>query len=345
MIEEKVINQVGIIYLNRPNRLNAINLAMVDQLYNILKKWENDNNIKVILFDSLVERGFSAGGDLKEIYTDYLINDNCKDKSYLFKKEYDLDEYINSYKKPIITHWQGIVMGGGVGLTINSDFIICNENINWAMPETSLGFVPDVGVGKYISKLPQALGQYIGLCGVSLSSYDLVKYKLVDVVIKENSYQILLEKLYALSNIFSGDDLINEFKIEASKFETKENDSVLQKNLSKINKYFSYDSMEEIYNNLKANLDDDFALNCYQNLSKKDPFMLTIQFEKYFVGKDLTYKKTLDLDFKIVQYAIRTKAIHEGIRAKIIDKDNNPKWPHSSFNEVSINKVKDLLLS
>lgn len=345
MIEEKVINQVGIIYLNRPNRLNAINLAMVNQLYNILKKWENDNNIKVILFDSLVERGFSAGGDLKEIYTDYLMNDNCKDKSYLFKKEYDLDEYINSYKKPIITHWQGIVMGGGVGLTINSDFIICDENINWAMPETSLGFVPDVGVGKYISKLPQALGQYVGLCGVSLSSSDLVKYKLADIATSSKDYHTLLEKLFELSNSYSGDDLINKIKREAKNFEMKQNNSTIQKNLSKINKYFSYDSMEEIVNSLKENLDYDFALMCYQNLSKKDPFMLTIQFEKYFVGKDLTYKKTLDLDFKIVQYAIRTKAIHEGIRAKIIDKDNNPKWPHSSFDEVSINKVKDLLLS
>ncbi|MFO3715904.1 enoyl-CoA hydratase/isomerase family protein [Anaerococcus cruorum] len=345
MIEEKVINKVGIIYLNRPEKLNAINLAMVERIYSILKKWEDDENIKVILFDSLVKKGFSAGGDLKEIYTNYLVNDNCKDKSYLFKKEYELDAYINSYKKPIISHWQGIVMGGGVGLTINSDLIICEPNVKWAMPETSLGFVPDVGVGKYISKLPQALGQYVGLCGVSLSSSDLVKYKLADVAIKENSYQILLEKLYALSTIFSGDDLINEFKIEASKFEMKENDSVLQKNLSKINKYFSYDSMEEIYNNLKVNLDDDFALNCYQNLSKKDPFILTIQFEKYFVGKNLTYNQTLDLDLKIVQYAIKTKSIHEGIRAKIIDKDNNPNWPHKSFQEVSINEVKDLLLS
>lgn len=345
MIEEKVIDKVGIIYLNRPEKLNAINLAMVERMYSILKKWEDDENIKVILFDSLVKKGFSAGGDLKEIYTDYLVNDNCKDKSYLFKKEYKLDEYINSYKKPIISHWQGIVMGGGVGLTINSDLIICEPNVKWAMPETSLGFVPEVGLGKYISKLPQALGQYVGLCGLNLSSSDLVKYKLADLVINENNYQFLLEKLFALSNIFSGDELINEFQIEARKFKKKENNSILQKNLARIDKYFSYDCMEEIYNNLKVNLDDDFALVCYENLSKKDPFILTVQFEKYFVGKSLDYNQTLDLDLKIVKYAIKTKSIHEGIRAKIIDKDNNPNWPHKSFQEVSINEVKDLLLS
>lgn len=345
MIKEKVIEKVGIIYLNRPEKLNAINLAMVERIYSILKKWEDDKNIKVILFDSLVKKGFSAGGDLKEIYTNYLVNDNCKDKSYFFKREYKLDEYINSYKKPIISHWQGIVMGGGVGLTINSNLIICEPNVSWAMPETSLGFVPDVGVGKYISKLPQALGQYVGLCGVSLSASDLVKYKLEDVVIKENNYQFLLEKLFALSNIFSGDDLINEFKIKASKFEMKEDNSILQKNSTKINKYFSYDSMEEIYNNLKANLDDDFALECYQNLSKKDPFILTLQFEKYFACKKLTYEQTIDLDLKIVQYAIKTKSIHEGIRAKIIDKDNNPNWPHKSFKDVSLDEVKRVLLS
>ena len=348
MIKEKVIEKVGIIYLNRAKKLNAINLTMVEQIYSILRKWEDDENINVIIFDSLGDRAFSAGGDLKEIYNDYLINNKCRKKDLLFKKEYELDKYIKSYKKPIISHWFGIVMGGGVGLTINSDLIICEPNVNWAMPETSLGFVPDVGVGKYISNLPQALGQYVGLCGASLSSYDLIKNNIADFCLNRDAYNIFLDKFFKFSNCYQGENLIRNIKKEIKNLEIleiKEDTSKVQTEMSKIKKYFSYSSIKEIYNNLKASQNDKFALKAYQNLSNKDPFILTLQFKKYFACKKLTYEQTIDLDLKIVQYAIKTKSIHEGIRTKIIDKDDNPNWPHKSFKDVSLDEIKSVLLS
>ena len=343
MIENKVIEKVGIIYLNRPYKINALNLSMIDQIYHILKSWESDKNINVVLCDSLSSKGFSAGGDLKEIYYDYLINNNCKDKALLFKKEYDLDKYIKSYSKPIISHWHGIVMGGGVGLSINSDLIVCEKTTNWAMPETSLGFVPDVGVQKYISNLPQALGQYIGLCSVSLNSYDLIKYDLADIELSQIAYEKFLKTLYKLSNTYAGEDLINQLKNQLEKTNNILKDSYIQNNMEKIEKYFSLSSMEEIFNKLNSNLNDEFARKTYENLSYKDPFILTLQFEKYFVCKELTYEQTIDLDLKIVQYAITTKSINEGIRSKIIDKDNNPNWPVQNFNQINETDIKNLL--
>lgn len=343
MIEVKVIEKVGIIYLNRPDKLNAINISMVNRIKTILNQWKNDSNIRLILFDSLIDKGFSAGGDLKEIYDTYLINENCKNKDGLFKIEYDLDKYINAYPKPIVSHWFGIVMGGGVGLTINSDLIICEPNITWAMPETGLGFVPDVGVGKYISKLPQGLGQYVGLCGASLSSHDLIKYGIADYCLIKENYNIFIEAIFKMSKLFKDEELIKNIKNEIEKFDVKEDNSKLETKMNKIGKYFSYSSMEEIYSNLKANLDDEFALKAYKNLSNKDLFILSLQFEKYFTGKELSYDQSIDLDLKIVRYAIKKNYIKEGIRAKMIDKDNNPNWPIKSFDQVSHLDIKNLL--
>ncbi|MDU2566414.1 enoyl-CoA hydratase/isomerase family protein [Anaerococcus sp.] len=343
MIKEKIIENVGIIYLDRPKQINALNFETIKGIRKILDKWKDNDSIKAVLFDSFSDKGFCAGGDLKEIYNEFLINDDCADKDRFFKIEFDLDKYVKNYKKPIISHWYGVTMGGGIGLTINSNFIITDETVNWAMPETSLGFVPDVGVCKYISSLPQALGQYVGLCGVSLESSDLIEYNLADVYINSKDYEKLITKLYDLSKNYEGDQLIENLNKEAKKWEVKDSESEIDKNIDKINKYFSHSSLNEIFEDLKDNTDDEFAKKCYYTLKERDPFMLTIQFEKYFVCKELSYEETIDLDLRIIQYAINKNSIKEGIRAKIIDKDNNPSWPCRSLDDISIEEVKDLL--
>ena len=234
-------------------------------------------------------------------------------------------------------------MGGGIGLTINSDFIIVDETVNWAMPETSLGFTPDVGVGFYISKLPQAIGQYVGLCGASLVASDLISYNLANVYINSNDYENLISKLCDLSKNYESNQLIEQFSKESKKFEVQASKSNIDKNIEKINKYFSHSSIQKIYSDLEKHLNDDFAKECYNTLKEHDPFMLTIQFEKYFVCKELSYKETIDLDLRVIQYAINKNSIKEGIRAKIIDKDKNPNWTCRSLDDISIEEVKDLL--
>lgn len=343
MIEEIVINKVGVIYLDRPKLINALNYETIKEIHETLKKWEDDDGIRAVLFDSKSEKGFCAGGDLKEIYNEFLINDDCADKDEFFKIEFDLDKYVNNYKKPIISHWYGVTMGGGIGLTINSDFIIVDETVNWAMPETSLGFTPDVGVGFYISKLPQAIGQYVGLCGASLVASDLICYNLANVYINSNDYENLISKLCDLSKNYESNQLIEQFSKESKKFEVQASKSNIDKNIEKINKYFSHSSIQKIYSDLEKHLNDDFAKECYNTLKEHDPFMLTIQFEKYFVCKELSYKETIDLDLRVIQYAINKNSIKEGIRAKIIDKDKNPNWTCRSLDDISIDEVKDLL--
>ena len=343
MIKEKIMENLGIIYLDRPKVLNALNLEMIESIEKILKKWEDDDQIRAVLFDSLCPKGFCAGGDLKSIYNDYLLNDECENKDEFYQEEFILDKYVKNYKKPIISHYFGIVMGGGIGLTINSDFIICDESVNWAMPETRLGFVPDVGVCKHLSKLPQALGQYLGLCGESLGSSDLIKYGLIDLYIKSEDYDELLSILFDLSKKYEGEKLIKEFRKESEKFKNPKENSKISKDLEKIEKYFSKSSIEEIFEILEKNKgNDEFAKNTLDNLNEKSPLMLKVQFEKYFVCKNLNQDEVFDLDLKILKYSRKNGLMEEGIRSLIIDKEK-ANWEEKSVKEVSDEKVKKLL--
>lgn len=342
MIKEKIIENLGIIYLDRPKVLNALNLEMIESIEKILKKWEDDDQIRAVLFDSLCPKGFCAGGDLKSIYNDYLLNDECENKDEFYQEEFIFDKYVKNYKKPIISHYFGIVMGGGIGLTINSDFIICDESVNWAMPETRLGFVPDVGVCKHLSKLPQALGQYLGLCGESLESSDLIKYKLADLYINSKNYEKVLDILIELTKNYQGQNLIEELKRQTEEFKAEKISSSIDKNMEKIEKYFSFSSLDEILQSLDENKDDDFAQKTLGNLREKYIFMVQVQFEKYFLCKDLSQDEVFDLDLKILKYSRKTGAMKEGIRSLIIDKES-ANWKEKSLDQVSSKKVKDLL--
>lgn len=339
----KVIKNLGVIYLNNPRKLNALNFEMIKKIREILEKWEGDENIKAVLFDSLTDKAFCSGGDLKDLYNNFINKDSCKRKDEFFATEFELDKYIASYKKPLISHWRGIVMGGGIGLSINSDYIISEESVNWAMPETSLGFVPDVGVCNYISRLPKALGHFVGILGRSLEASDLVKYNFSHVYIDSKDYEKLIEKLIDLSEIYEGEELIEKLKIEGEKYNLPVKETFVDKNYDKIEKYFNKDSLEEIYKSLEENLEDEFAREIYDDLKSRSQFMLQVQFEKYFLCKNLTYHETVDLDLKVLNYALEIGEMEKGIKSKVIDKDYQPKWREMSLEDVEIEEVKKLL--
>lgn len=341
MIKTVVKNKIGIIYLDIPEALNSLNCQMIEEIEDALKGFEKNPEIKAVLFDSEAERCFCAGGDLKEIYYDFLMDESRTKKDEFFKKEFNLNKYIMDYSKPIIAHWYGVTMGGGIGLTIHSDLIIADETVNWAMPETSLGFVPDVSVGYYISKLDQALGQYVGLIGSRLYPEDLVRNKLADILIDSKDYNLILDKLFSLDT--SKDNFIEDFKKDIQIFAKNLGSSENTDNMEKIEKYFGKASLEEIVKVLEENQEDDFAREKLSILRQRDPFMTQVQFEKYFLGKKLTRKETIDLDLKIINYGLNSGEIAEGIRTVMIDKEDEPAWPVKSLSDVDKKEVENLL--
>lgn len=340
MIQTEIKNKIGIIYLDRPEALNALNRQMIREIHKTLKAWEDQPKIRAVFFDSKAEKGFCAGGDLKEIYVDYLKNDEAKDKDVFFKEEFALDKYLMTYPKPIISHWFGVTMGGGIGLTIHSDLIIADQTVNWAMPETSLGFVPDVGLGYFISKLPQAMGQYVGLLGARLYPDDLLKYGFCHTVIDSKDYDELINRLMNMDT--DSDNLIEDFKEKILDLSQLAKETENTKNLEEIEKHFSKDRVVEIKKSLEAS-DSDFAKESLGVLNNRDPFMLEVQFKKYFLGKKLTKQETIDLDLDIIKYGRKTGALEEGIRSVLIDKDKNPNWPTKSLEDVDQEDVDRLL--
>lgn len=259
-----------------------------------------------------------------------------------FREEFALDKYIMTYPKPIISHWFGVTMGGGIGLSIHSDLIIADETVNWAMPETSLGFAPDVAVGYFISQLPQALGQYVGLLGARLYPDDLINYGLCHVLIDSKDYGEVINRLMAFDT--DSDNFIEEFKEAISNLATKPKETENSKNMDKIQKHFSKDSVQEIKKSLEEAAGEcEFAKNTLEILNKRDPFMLEVQFKKYFLGKKLTKQETIDLDLEIIRHGLKTGAIQEGIKSVLIDKDKNPTWPTKSLEEVDYAEVDRLL--
>ena len=340
MIQTEVKNRIGIIYLDRPEALNALNRHMIAEIDKTLRAWEKDPEIKAILFDSKSERGLCAGGDLKEIYVDYLKNDEADDKDIFFKEEFALDKYIMTYPKPIISHWFRVTMGGGIGLTIHSDLIIADETVNWAMPETSLGFAPDVAVGFFISQLPQAIGQYVGLLGARLYPDDLLRYGLCHILINSKDYDELINRLMTFGT--DSDNFIEKFKEEISDLAKKPKETENTQNLEEIEKHFSKDSVIEIKESLETS-DTDFAKESLAVLNDRDPFALDVQFKKYFLGKNLTKQETIDLDLEIIKYGRKSGALEEGIRSVLIDKDKNPNWPTKGLEDVDQTEVDRLL--
>lgn len=184
------------------------------------QKWETDNNIRAVLIDGTSKKDLCAGGDLKELYYDFLTSEDPDQRHAFYLAEFELDKYINNYPKPIISYWYGTVMGGGVGLSIYADIVIADEALNWAMPETSIDFAPDVGASKFITELDQGLGQYVGLLGASLQTYDAIKYGFADFAIKSSDYSKVTNELFEISKEYEADQLIENIlsKIELKKF-------------------------------------------------------------------------------------------------------------------------------
>ena len=195
----EVKNSTGIITLNRPNALNALNLNMAIQFSNKLREWENNNKIERVL---LMGKGkhFCAGGDVKSVH---LSGPFSKLKSEFFSKEYSLNLQIKKFPKPYLSIWQGVVMGGGVGLSIYGDYRIATESTKFAMPETSIGFFPDVGGSFFLSRLDNNIGKYLGLTGELIQSEDLINFGLATNFCPEDKIDKLITQYIIDGSVFN----------------------------------------------------------------------------------------------------------------------------------------------
>lgn len=343
MIKYYIKDHIAVVTLSREGGLNALSSQMLEDLLKIYRDLENNDDVKIVVLNS-DRRDFCAGGDLKEVYESF---SKCKDRKCLmsyFTKEYDLDLFLATTKKPTITFWTGVSMGGGVGLSMHSEIIIADETVRFAMPETKLGIVPDVGVGTVLSKIDRPTANYITLNSKIISASDIKHLGIVDYLVEKNNKDELLEELFKLGRENkSTEDIITAFKDVLKDYDLPTKKTELSFNEENINKYYDKESVFEIVNALKDNKDDEFANACLEELEMVCPYSMVLQFEKLKAGENWDRVETLKRDWMYILDSSLRGDFEEGIRSVLIDKDNNPNWKHKTLEDVDMNEIHHVL--
>ena len=308
----EVKNSTGIITLNRPKALNALNLNMAEQFSNKLREWESNNEIERILLMG-EGKNFCAGGDVKSVH---LSGSFSKLKREFFLKEYSLNLQIKKFPKPYLSIWQGVVMGGGVGLSIYGDYRITTESTKFAMPETSIGFFPDVGGSFFLSRLDNNIGKYLGLTGELIQCKDLLNFGLATHFCPEDKIDKLIQQY-----IFDG---------SIANYETETSPLFSNEKLDFINKNFSGD-IYEIFNKIRTISDQD---KLFSKLQRKCPMSLAVTALLIENSLNRTLKECLEIEYRLSQKMVNRHDFGEGIEAVLIEKHNNPRWQPNSIEEI-----------
>ncbi len=316
------IDQTGIIKLNRPKALNALNLEMAKKFYDKLLEWEENNNIsRVILYGE--GKHFCAGGDVKSLV---LAGKKNQLKYDFFKIEYQLNYLISQFSKEFLSIWNGVVMGGGVGLSIYGDHRLVTDNSKFAMPEASIGFFPDVGGSYFLSNLPGNIGKYVGLTGDVLSVNELIFFGLATHYINLNDIEDVKENFINNGNILS-----DNYEVE--------NDTNIIRNIDQINELFD-GNIKKIIANLKNN-NSEFSKKILDILSNKCPMSLAITTKLIDDAKGRSLRECLEIEFQLSQKIVYRDDFDNGVTSLLISKDHNPIWQPSNIDEINIDELNN----
>ncbi len=314
------IQNTGIIKLNRPQALNALNMEMAKLFSDKLKEWENNDTIQRVLLHS-EGKHFCAGGDVKSLF---LTRNENKLKKNFFKTEYKLNYQISQFSKEFLSIWNGVVMGGGVGLSIYGDHRLATESTKFAMPESSIGFFPDVGASFFLSNLPYNIGKYIGLTGTVLETNDLVYLGLA-------TQYFNIEKLATVK-----ENYIKTGKVDNDTYEVR-HDSEIIKNIDLINKLFQGD-IKNIFSNIYSN-NTEFSKKILEILLKKCPMSLAITSKLIDDAKGRSLKECLEIEYQLSQKLVYRADFDNGVNSVLVAKDHKPQWDPSSIEKINIKNL------
>ncbi len=322
-------NGVGIITLNRPEALNALNNVMFHALYAKLSEWEFDDNIKAVIIEGAGDRAFCAGGDVRAAAELGAGNDQI---SGILKAEYRFNHKVYGYPKPYIALIDGIVMGGGVGASVYGKYRIATETTKFSMPECAIGFFPDVGMGYGLSRCPNCIGMYLGLTASHIGLADCMELGFF-------THHVLADKLLEVrAAIIDNPDNID--KILASYSQAIENQGEVCANHEAINRCFSKSTVEEIIIALKAE-GTEWANETLEAISKMSPFSLKLSLRQQQLAKNMSFTDEISMEYQMVKTLFKRNDFYEGVRAMLVDRDNSPKWQPATLEEVSDIEVQE----
>jgi len=324
----------GLITLNRPHALNAVSLAMVRELTRQLAEWETDPTVTRVIVASRDPRAFSAGGDLRALY-DLGRAGRFDEALEYFREEYALNTRIKRYRKPYVALIDGIVMGGGVGISVHGSHRIAGDKFTFAMPEVGIGFFPDVGATWFLPRLPGRLGTYCALTGERLDGADAVAAGIATHRVPTAQFPNLLEALCRV-------DLV-ETALAAYSHSTGHGATAVR--LTAIATLFHADRVEEILSALDAEAamqgpNATFASATATLMRTKSPTSLKIALAQMRRGATLDFPECMRTEFRIVSRVVRGHDFYEGVRAVIVDKDQAPQWWPATLAAVDAAEVE-----
>jgi enoyl-CoA hydratase len=319
----------GIIRLNRPKAINAVTLEMFRGIDKALDQFEADPAIGLILLEGAGDRGLCAGGDIRALYDSSRANGDLG--KILWREEYILNARIARFPKPYVAFMDGIVMGGGVGLSAHGAHRVVTERTKLAMPEVGLGFFPDVGGTYLLARSPGEIGTYFGLTGQTMNGPDAIYARFADAVVPSSQLAALRETLVKLR---AGVDSA-EVGAAITGFATGETAGPVAAIQPQIDRWFAQDQMGDIVASLQRD-GSELAQSTLNTLNEKSPRGMVVTLKLLRLARrSASLEECLVREYRAALEVFRSDDFREGVRAAVIDKDRNPRWSPPRVEDVT----------
>ena len=324
----------GLVTLNRPKALNAVTHGMVHALRAQLEAWADDDAVTRVVVTAAGERAFSAGGDIRHLYDLGQAGRRAEALAF-WRDEYPLNALIKNYRKPYVSLIDGIVMGGGVGVSVHGSHRVAGDRFSFAMPEVGIGFFPDVGATWFLPRMPGELGTYCALTGERFNAADGFAAGIATHRIPSARFPALIE---GLAGTVSVDAVLAAFAEPAG-------EGPVMARRRAIDRLFAGSSVEAILAALDAEAvaggaDADWAGKTAATIRTKSPLSLKLALAQVRRGKAWDFATCMRAEFRIVSRIIEDHDFYEGVRAVIVDKDNAPRWRPDSLAAVTAAEVE-----
>lgn len=341
----EIQGHIGCITLHRPKALNALSLPMIRDITNALQRWQDDPQVLAVAVRGTGKEGpfgaFCAGGDIRFFHQAAHAGDPALED--FFTEEYALNHLIHTYRKPYIAFMDGIVMGGGMGISQGASVRVVTERTKMAMPETLIGLFPDVGGGFFLSRCPGKLGEYLGLTGLMIGGPQAVSAKLADIALPSSMLEVIWNKL--ISSPFESGEAIERWVLAQPGSLTPEK---LQPQ-PQIDAIFGLPTVQAMVDALEA-ASDDWSQKTAQTLRARSPLMLHVVLEQIRRARAMGLADDLRMERDMVHHCFHLRSVQEsetveGIRALAVDKDHQPHWKPARVEAVDRSEVARFFVS
>ena len=339
-VELAVMGAVGLITLNRPKALNALDQPMCLAIDAALKAWAKDDRVAAIVIRGAGDRAFCAGGDVRTVREDGIAWKQGTGEGLIardfFRDEYRMNRRIKTFPKPYIALIDGITMGGGVGLSVHGAYRVATERTLLAMPETGIGLFPDVGTSYVLPRLAGEIGTYLALSGGRIEAADTLQLGLATHVVAHERIDDLLTELTAKPPE-KIDAIIGRYSIDAGEPE-------LLRQRDVIDRCFRHDRVEDILAALDAD-DGSFAAQAAVTIRTMSPTSLKLTLKEMRRGRTLDFDGCLRMEYRLSQSVLTGHDFYEGVRAQLVDKDRHPKWYPATLDAVDDSAIDSLFVT